>query len=164
MNAGAYGGEMKDVLKSVDVLDEDMTVRTYTAEECQLSYRHSRFEEHGGIVVSAVFQLKNGNKDEISAQMDDLFRRRREKQPVELPSAGSTFKRPVNGFAAEMIEKAGLKGLAVGGAQVSPKHSGFVVNTGGATFDDVAALMKQVQEKVYEAYGIMLEPEVKIVG
>lgn len=162
MNAGAYGGEIKDVLRSVKVL-ENGEVREYTAEECELSYRHSRFSDTDAMILSAVLRLKPGEKNEIKAKMDELSAKRRKSQPLNLPSAGSTFKRPQNGYAAAMIEEAGLKGCGFGGAQVSEKHAGFVVNCGGATFEDVIKTMELIQDTVYKKNGVMLAPEVKII-
>jgi len=163
MNAGAYGGEIKNVLQSVTYLDEKMDLRTIAGADCAMAYRHSRFMETEDVILAASFALVPGDREAIGAEMEELARRRREKQPVELPSAGSTFKRPAGGFAAAMIDGAGLKGLAVGGAQVSPKHAGFVVNTGGATFEDVTRLMALIEERVYERYGVRLEPEVRVI-
>ena len=163
MNAGAYGGEMKDVVKSVTALDKDLHAVRYSAEECGFSYRHSRFSDTELIILSVEIALRPGNKAEIKAEMDELARKRRAKQPLNLPSAGSTFKRPQNGFAAAMIEEAGLKGYTVGGAQVSEKHSGFVVNKGGATFSDVLTVMEYVREMVKARTGVELVPEVKII-
>lgn len=162
MNAGAYGGEIKDVLRSVKVF-EDGEVREYTAGECDLSYRHSRFSDTGAVILSAVLELKHGDKDEIKARMDELSAKRRKSQPLNMPSAGSTFKRPASGYAAAMIEEAGLKGQGFGGAQVSEKHAGFVVNRGGATFEDVIKTMEMIQDAVYRKNGVMLSPEVKII-
>ena len=162
MNAGAYGGEMKDVIKSVTVL-ENGEIKTYPLSECDLSYRHSRFSDTDAVVLSAVISLTNGVKEEIKAKMDELSAKRRGSQPLNMPSAGSTFKRPVGGYAAALIHESGLKGKGVGGAQVSEKHSGFVVNTGDATFSDVVETMKMIREKVYADSGIELHPEVKII-
>ena len=162
MNAGAYGGEMKDVTVSCRYIDENGEIRVMRAEEMELSYRHSVFEENGGIVASVTLKLKKGEKADISAKMNELMSRRREKQPLELPSAGSTFKRPEGDFAARLIEAAGLKGFSVGDAAVSEKHSGFVVNKGGAVFSDVIRLIEAVKERVYAQSGIMLECEVRI--
>ncbi len=156
MNAGAYGGEMKDVIVFVTALSG-----AYENAECGFSYRHSRFE--GDAVLSAAFRLRPGDPEEIRARMEELMARRREKQPLDLPSAGSTFKRPEGHFAAKLIEDCGLKGYAVGGAQVSEKHAGFVVNRGNATFDDVRRLMDHIRETVLRETGVLLEPEVKII-
>ena len=161
MNAGAYGGEMKDVVASVTYLDEGLELRE-TAEP-DLSYRHSRFSDTDCIVLGATLSLREDDGAAIRERMRALMERRRASQPLELPSAGSTFKRPAGGYAAALIDQAGLKGYAVGGAQVSEKHAGFVVNRGGATFDDVLRLMEHIQETVYRTSGIRLEPEVKII-
>lgn len=162
MNAGAYGGEICDICESVDVMDMEGNLRTLTSAEMQFSYRHSRLEEEGGIVVSAVFRLIPRDSDEIKAKMKELQGKRSASQPLELPSAGSAFKRPVGGYAAALIDQAGLKGFTVGGAAISTKHSGFAVNIGGATAEDVKALLQQVSDRVYENSGIRLEPEVRI--
>ena len=162
MNAGAYGGEICMICKSVDVLKEDGTLVTYTCEEMDFSYRHSRLEEDGGIVVSAVFALSPCPEEQIRQKMHELLEKRKASQPLDMPSAGSAFKRPVGGFAAALIDQAGLKGFQIGGAAVSTKHAGFVVNVGGATSADVLALLKAVAQKVYDHSGICLEPEVRI--
>ena len=165
MNAGAYGGELKDCIISADVLmPPDFGLVTLGPEELDMSYRHSALQENGAIVVSALFGLREGDKAEIDARMADLAARRAEKQPLEYPSAGSFFKRPEGHFAGKLIQDAGLKGLRVGGAQVSEKHSGFIINTGGATATDIADLMHAVQDRVLELYGILLEPEVRLIG
>ena len=162
MNAGAYGGEMKDVVVSVRYLDAAGAVRE-TAEP-GFAYRHSRFSDSGEIVLGAVLRLRPNAPDAIAARMAELWEKRSASQPLSLPSAGSTFKRPATGYAAAMIDGAGCKGLAVGGAQVSEKHAGFVVNRGGATAADVKALMAQVQRRVLEKYGVELQPEVRFLG
>ena len=162
MNAGAYGGEMKDVVVSVRYLDAAGAVRE-TAEP-GFAYRHSRFSDSGEIVLGAAFRLRPDAPDAIAARMAELWEKRSASQPLSLPSAGSTFKRPATGYAAAMIDGAGCKGLAVGGAQVSEKHAGFVVNRGGATAADVKALMAQVQRRVLEKYGVELQPEVRFLG
>ena len=164
MNAGAYGGEMKQVLTAVTAWFPDEGVRRLVPEELDLSYRHSVFSDKRGVVLEAELLLEPRNGDEIASLMEDLSRRRREKQPLEYPSAGSTFKRPEGHFAGTLIEQCGLKGLSVGGAQVSEKHAGFIVNRGGASSSDIAALIRLVQERVYEQTGVQLEPEVKFVG
>ncbi|MBR1689320.1 MAG: UDP-N-acetylmuramate dehydrogenase [Oscillibacter sp.] len=164
MNAGAYGGEMKDVLVSASVLFPEEGVRTLDGEGLELGYRRSlltRVPE--AVVLSAALRLTPGDPDAIRARMRELMDRRREKQPLEYPSAGSTFKRPAGHFAGALIEQCGLKGFSVGGAQVSEKHAGFVINRGGATFADVTALMEQVRRTVRERTGVELEPEVRIV-
>lgn len=162
MNAGAYGGEMRDVVSSVKCLLPDGTEEV--SEEHGFSYRHSRYQEIGAIVTEVTFSLTPGASAQIREEMEALAQKRREKQPLNLPSAGSAFKRPKDGYAAEMIDKAGLRGFSVGGAAVSEKHAGFVVNTGGATARDVQTLLAKVQEKVFEKYGVMLEPEIRFLG
>ena len=162
MNAGAYGGEICQILESADVLTPDGEFHTYTAEEMDFSYRHSRLEEDGGIVISAVFALTPKSETEIRGEMQELMRRRSASQPLDLPSAGSAFKRPVGGYAAALIDQAGLKGFRVGKAAVSEKHAGFVVNLGGATAEDVRMLLDQVSDKVLKNSGIRLEPEMRI--
>ncbi|MBQ7796482.1 MAG: UDP-N-acetylmuramate dehydrogenase, partial [Lachnospiraceae bacterium] len=164
MNAGAYGSEMKHVLKTVTVLKEDGEVATLPAEELELGYRTSVIPKRGYLVLEAEFSLEEGNQEEIKSVMNDLASRRKEKQPLEYPSAGSTFKRPEGHFAGKLIEDAGLKGFTVGGAQVSEKHAGFVINKGGATASDIYTLCKEVEQKVQEAFGISLEMEVELLG
>lgn len=164
MNAGAYGGEMKDILLSVTAMDKNGGIREYQPHEMQLGYRTSRFLKEGLIVLEAKLQLQKGNMSEIEAYMKDLAARRREKQPLEYPSAGSTFKRPEGYFAGKLIMDAGLRGYSVGDACVSEKHCGFVVNKGAATAEDVCTLMKNVSAKVKESFGVELEPEVRIIG
>ena len=163
MNAGAYGGEMQQVVTNVTAMDRKGHVLELPAEELRLSYRHSRFMKEDLVILSATVRLQKGEREEIRAKMAELMTRRRTSQPLEYPSAGSTFKRPVGGYAAALIEASGLKGLRVGDAQVSEKHAGFVVNRGRATSHDVLELMKQVQEKVQADSGICLEPEVRIL-
>ena len=165
MNAGAYGGELKDILVSAKAVSRDGSeVREFTAEELELSYRHSALEDNGYIVISAQLQLQPGVQEEIQAKMRELMEKRNTKQPVQYPSAGSTFKRPEGYFAGKLIEDAGLKGVSVGGAQVSVLHSGFVINRGGATATDILDLMTLVQNTVYDQFGVKLEPEVRIIG
>lgn len=169
MNAGAYGGEIRQVVSSVTALDVDGTVRDFTAQECGFGYRKSVFSENRMLILKVRFALTQGDWAEIKAKMDDFAARRREKQPLEYPSAGSTFKRPapVDGqpvYAAALIQQCGLKGLTVGGAQVSEKHAGFVINRGGAACDDIVKLMAQVRERVFQETGITLEPEVRYLG
>ncbi len=163
MNAGAYGGEMAQVLVSVTALDLDGSVHTIPAESCGLGYRKSVFSDGQRLVLEARFQLSSGDPAAIRARMDELAARRKEKQPLEYPSAGSMFKRPEGYFAAALIDQCGLKGFAVGGAQVSEKHAGFVVNRGGATCADVLELVRQVQARVQEQTGVALEMEVKVL-
>ncbi len=164
MNAGAYGGEMKDVLYSCHHITADGELGEFSKDELDLSYRHSVYSNNDYTILSAVLKLKKGDKAEIKEAMDDKLRRRKEKQPLEFGSAGSTFKRPEGYFAGALIEQSGLKGYTVGGAQVSEKHAGFVINKGGATATDVITLIRDVQDKVYEKFGVMLETEVKIIG
>lgn len=164
MNAGAYGGEMKDVLISCTHIDSDGNIGELSGEELSLGYRRSAYTDNEFTVVSAVLKLKKGNADEIKAAMDDKLFRRRDKQPLEFPSAGSTFKRPEGYFAGALIEQCGLKGYTVGGAQVSEKHAGFVINKGGATSEDILKLIEYIQKTVYEKCGVLLQTEVKIVG
>ena len=164
MNAGAYGGELKDVLKSVTYLTCRGEIITLPKEELALGYRTSRFQTDGGVVLSAVLELKKGDKEEIRAKMQDLNSRRKDKQPLEYPSAGSTFRRPEGYFAGQLIEEAGLKGFSAGGAQVSEKHAGFIINKQNATASDIYALIHAVQDKVKETSGVTLQPEVKIWG
>ena len=162
MNAGAYGGEMKDIVQSVEIMDFAGNVRMLTGEEMAFSYRHSRLEETNEIVISAVFALKKGDTEEIKASMRELQAKRSASQPLDMPSAGSAFKRPAQGYAAALIDQAGLKGFRVGGAAISTKHAGFAVNLGSATAADVQLLLQQVSDRVYEETGIRLEPEVRI--
>lgn len=162
MNAGAYGGEICQVCQSVDVMDFNGDIHTLSNAEMGFSYRHSILEEQDGIVVSAVFTLTPKPADEIKGYMKELMGKRSASQPLDKPSAGSAFKRPVGGYAAALIDQAGLKGYQVGGAAISAKHAGFAVNLGGATAADVQALLKQVSDIVYEKSGIRLEPEVRI--
>ena len=161
MNAGAYGGEMKDVLASAVVMSPDGTVHTLSAEELELGYRTSRIQKDGSIVLEAVLQLREGDPNMIRARMDELAYQRKSKQPLEYPSAGSMFKRPEGYFAGKLIDDAGLRGFAVGGAQVSEKHCGFVINRGGATAEEVLTLCDEVSRIVYEKFGVKLEREVK---
>lgn len=165
MNAGAYGGEMAQVLTAVTYLDETGKINTIPASECGLSYRHSLFSDHPDwLILEAEMELQPGEAEDIRARMDDLAARRREKQPLEWPSAGSTFKRPEGHFAADLIDQCGLKGLSVGGAQVSEKHAGFLVNKGNATAADMLGLIDLVKERVLRETGVELEPEVKFLG
>ncbi len=160
MNAGAYGGEIKDVLRSSTHLTEDGKVTMVSADSLNLSYRYSSYKENNNIILFSEFELKLGNKDEIKAKMDDFMNRRVTKQPLEFPSAGSVFKRPEGAFAGALIEQCGFKGYSVGGAQVSEKHSGFIINTGDATCCDVLTLVKEVQDKVKADTGFCLEREI----
>ena len=167
MNAGAYGGEMKQVIASVTAMTPQGKIVTFPKEKLELSYRHSIFqtqEYSDYIILSAELVFQTKDVQAIKAEIDDYTQRRLTKQPVDLPSAGSMFKRPTGYYAAALIEEAGLKGFKVGGAQVSPKHAGFVVNIGGATAADVLNLVKAVQAKVFAEKGVALEQEVKIIG
>ena len=165
MNAGAYGGEMKDVVESVRVMNADGSgIRTLSGEDMDFSYRHSAAEKGDMIILSAVLRLRKDEPEAIAARVAELAAKRSAKQPVNFPSAGSTFKRPVGGYAAALIEASGLKGYRAGGAEVSEKHAGFVINKGGATTEDVLAVMRHVREKVFEDSGIMLEPEVRLIN
>lgn len=164
MNAGAYGGEFKDVCQSVRCLTPDGELVDVSAEEAAWSYRHSMMDEAGYTVVGAVLRLVRDDPSAVSARMDDLRRRRCEKQPLDMPSAGSTFKRPEGYFVGQLVQEAGLRGCRIGGAQVSEKHTGFVVNTGGATANDVVRLIEHVQAEVLRSSGVRLEPEVRMWG
>ena len=164
MNAGAYGGEMKDVVVSTRVLNADGTVEEVRGEAQDFSYRHSAFSDEKRLILSAEYTLKLGDPAAIQAQMDELAQRRRFKQPLDVPSAGSTFKRPEGYYAAALIDECGLKGKKVGGAQVSIRHAGFVVNQGGATCADVLALVELVRETVLREAGVALELEVRTLG
>ena len=162
MNAGAYGGEICQVCESVEIMDFNGEIRTLSSEEMSFSYRHSVLEESGDIVISAVFALNAEDPEQIKAKMRELQAKRSASQPLDLPSAGSAFKRPVGGYAAALIDQAGLKGFAIGGAAISQKHAGFAVNLGDATAKDVKSLLEQVSDIVYDKSGIRLEPEVRI--
>ena len=162
MNAGAYGGEICQVCESVEVMGRNGEIRRLSNAEVQFSYRHSVLEESDDIVISADFVLTPKDSGEIKARMKELIGKRSASQPLDLPSAGSAFKRPVGGYAAALIDEAGLKRYQVGGAAISAKHAGFAVNMGGATAEDVKELLRQVSDKVYEKSGIRLEPEVRI--
>lgn len=164
MNAGAYGGEMSQVVVNATAMDSQGNIIEISLPDMKLGYRTSAFKNTGLIITSVTLKLKCGNKDEIKSAMDDFFARRKDKQPLDYPSAGSTFKRPEGYFAGALIEKNNLKGVAVGGAQVSAKHAGFVINKGNATCDDVLTLIKKVQDTVKQADGVDLEPEVIFVG
>ena len=164
MNAGAYGGELKDIIKSVTYIDDEGHINTIDNSECEFGYRKSVFSGGGKYILSAVLELKKGDEAEIRRLMADYNKRRSDKQPLNLPSAGSTFKRPEGYFAGKLIQDAGLMGCSIGGAQVSEKHAGFVVNKGGATAKDVLDLIVYVQKTVYEKYGVNLETEVRLIG
>ncbi|HIT19876.1 MAG TPA: UDP-N-acetylmuramate dehydrogenase [Candidatus Fimivivens faecavium] len=163
MNAGAYGGEMKDVVSEVSYLDPeaDFALRAIPADQAGFSYRHSLFHENGGVIVGARFSLSRGDPEQIRAVMEETMAKRKAKQPLELPSAGSTFKRPEGAYAAALIDRCGLKGRRVGGAMVSEKHAGFLVNAGGATAEDVLRLVETVRETVLRETGYVLEMEVR---
>ena len=164
MNAGAYGGEIKDVLKTVEVVDcKDGMPYIFKVSELDMSYRQTSFMKTGMIVLGGVFELKKGSKDEIKARMDELIERRKQKQPLEYPSAGSTFKRPEGKYAGKLIQDSGLRGYTVGGAQVSEKHCGFVINKGGATSKDILTLISHIQDTVLEKTGSYLECEVRYI-
>ncbi|MDE5605160.1 MAG: UDP-N-acetylmuramate dehydrogenase [Eubacterium sp.] len=162
MNAGAYGGEMKDVLFKCSHIDRNGNAGFLESEDMQLSYRHSAYYENGCIITGIYVKLKKGNKEEIKAKMDDFLQRRKDKQPLEYPSAGSTFKRPEGYFAGALIEECGLKGKAVGGAEVSTKHAGFVINKGNATCADILNLCRLCSETVMKEKGVKLEMEIRV--
>ena len=164
MNAGAYGGEMKQVVCQAQVLTRDGETVIIPGERLEFAYRHSAVEREGWIVLAACFELSAGEPEAIRKRMEELAEKRRRKQPLEYPSAGSAFKRPAGGFAAQLIDEAGLKGFRIGGAQVSGKHAGFVINLGGATAAEVRQLYAAIQERVRESTGISLEPEVEVIG
>lgn len=165
MNAGAYGGEMVQVVKSVRAVSPDgKEDRIFSNEEMDFGYRHSLLEENRYIAVEATMELTKGNKEDIMAQMKELATKRNTKQPVNYPSAGSTFKRPEGYFAGKLVEDAGLKGVSVGGAEVSTLHSGFIINKGDATATDILELIALVQNRVYDEFGVELKPEVRIIG
>lgn len=162
MNAGAYGGEICQVAETVEVMDMNGDLSTRTCGQMGFSYRHSILEDEGGIVTGVIFRLEKGNPETIREKMKELIGKRTASQPLDLPSAGSAFKRPVGGYAAALIDQAGLKGYQVGGAAISTKHAGFAVNLGGATAQDVKQLLRDVSDRVYETSGIRIEPEIRI--
>ena len=164
MNAGAYGGEIKDVIVSAEFADQKGSLGSFSKDELELGYRHSIFHDFGCVITKAIFRLEKGDKVKIRERMDELMARRKEKQPLEYPSAGSTFKRPVGSYAALLIDQCGLKGMCVGGAEVSTKHSGFVINKGDATFSDIIQLIEKVKGIVFEKTGYALECEVEIIS
>lgn len=164
MNAGAYGGEISLVLRETEYIDREGRLRSIINAEHDFSHRHSVFSENGGVIVSSVFALKPGDPAEIRARMADYAAKRLAAQPLDKPSAGSSFKRPEKGYASAMIDQCGLKGLSIGGAQVSEKHAGFIVNTGGATAEDVRQLMAEVADRVEQRFGLRLEPEIVTLG
>ena len=162
MNAGAYGGELQQIVESVTILTMDGEEKTLSCEKCEFGYRTSMYQKLPCVIVKAVLRLRPGDPETIGQTMRALMEKRKASQPLELPSAGSTFKRPAGYFAGPLIEQAGLKGCGVGGAEVSRKHAGFVVNTGGASAEDVRKTIKMVQSRVWEASGVRLEPEIRI--
>lgn len=164
MNAGAYGGEISNVIKSAKIIDDNLQIKELSLEEMQFSYRNSIILKKGYIVLEATFELTEGDKEEIKQTVHDLTKKRIEKQPLDKASAGSTFKRPEGYFAGKLIQDSGLKGYKIGEAQVSEKHSGFIVNNGNATADEVLSLIKHVQDTVYKMYNVKLETEVRIIG
>lgn len=164
MNAGAYGGEVAHVVQSVDALTRQGQLRTYTQAECEFSYRHSLFQDNGDIILSVTFQLQEGQPALIREEMDRLNELRRSKQPLEYPSCGSVFKRPEGYYTGKLIQDAGLQGYRIGGAEVSTKHAGFIINRGGATASDYIELIQYIQAKIYEVNQVRLETEVRIIG
>ncbi len=164
MNAGAYDHEMKEIIKTVEYMDMQGNLFEIPCEECEFGYRTSKFSKGDYIILGCTLKLKPGDVNKIKAQIADYTQRRVSKQPIERPSAGSTFKRPTGYFAGTLIEQAGLKGYSIGGAQVSEKHAGFVINTGGATAEDVLNLIEHIKKTVFEESGVVLEPEVKMIG
>lgn len=165
MNAGAYGGEMKDILRRAKIVSKDGSREFYmTADELEMGYRHTKLHDTGDIVTEVEFVMEEGNRTQIKAKMSELMEKRNSRQPVNFPSAGSFFKRPEGYFAGKLIQDAGLKGLSVGGAQVSELHSGFIINRGGATATDILQLMEMIQARVFDEFGVRLETEVRIIG
>lgn len=165
MNAGAYGGEMKDILRRAKIVSKNGSREFYmTADELEMGYRHTKLHDTGDIVTEVEFVLEEGNRTQIKAKMTELMEKRNSRQPVNFPSAGSFFKRPEGYFAGKLIQDAGLKGLSVGGAQVSELHSGFIINRGGATATDILQLMEMIQARVFDEFGVRLETEVRIIG
>ena len=164
MNAGAYNGEIKNVIKEAEVITSSGEIITLSKDELELGYRTSKVMKDNSIVINATFKLEKGNKEEIKETIDDLTQKREEKQPLEYPSAGSTFKRPEGYFAGKLIQDSGLKGYSIGGAAVSSKHSGFVINKGNATAKDILDLIAYIQEKVKKQFGVELHTEVRIIG
>jgi UDP-N-acetylmuramate dehydrogenase len=164
MNAGAYGGEMNNIIKTATAVNNKGKEVTFKNEELNLSYRNSIFQDNDYIILKAVIQLKKGNQQEIKKQVDTLNKKREQKQPLEYPSAGSSFKRPEGYYTGPLIEKANMKGYQIGGAQVSKKHAGFIINKDNATAEDIVNLIKKIQEEVYKISGVELEPEPKFLG
>ncbi len=164
MNAGAYGGEMNDIIQKVSAVDQKGQKKVMPKKELNLSYRSSIFQENKYIIMDALLELKKGNKNDIREKMDKLERKRKKKQPLEYPSAGSSFKRPENHYTGPLIEKANMKGYQIGGAQVSEKHAGFIINKDNATAQDIVKLIQKIQKEVYEISGVKLKPEPKFLG
>ena len=164
MNAGAYGGEMKDIVKDVTYMEKDLSIHTITNEECKFDYRHSIFSEKDAIITNVTIELPYGKADEIKQKMNENMQSRKEKQPIQMPSAGSTFKRGTDFITAKLIDECGLKGYKVGGAQVSTMHAGFVVNTGNATAQDVINLTEHIKKEVLNKFSKQIELEIKIIG
>jgi UDP-N-acetylmuramate dehydrogenase len=164
MNAGAYENEMKDVVESVEVLDSNLQYKVLQSKEMEFGYRKSAISKYNYIVLGCTFKLKKGSKSDIKALMDEYTERRQNKQPLDMPSAGSIFKRPEGYYAGKLIEDAGLRGMTIGGAQVSEKHCGFIINKGDATARDIYNLIKHIQKTIYERFGVKLETEVKLIG
>lgn len=164
MNAGAYGGEMKDIITEVEAIDRDGKIQIFTADELDFHYRHSIFQENDFTVLTARMQLHKGSQEEIYAKMQEHARSRREKQPLEHPSAGSTFKRPEGYYVGPMVEELNFKGFRIGGAEVSEKHAGFIINKGDATAADVLQLIQKIQYEAKNKFGVDLQPEIRIVG
>ncbi len=164
MNAGAYGGEMNDIIKKVTAYDQNGNKKVMQKDELNLSYRDSVFQKKDYIIFDALLELQPGNKEKISAKMNKLNQKRKNKQPLEYPSAGSSFKRPANHYTGPLIEKANMKGYQIGGAQVSEKHAGFIINKGNATAKDIVKLIQKIQQEVYQISGVKLKPEPKFLG
>lgn len=164
MNAGAYGGEIKDILTSCSFIDKNLNEIIFKNSQAEFGYRSSVFSKNNGIITKACFKLHPDKKENINKKMQEILQRRKDKQPLELPSAGSVFKRPEGNFAGTLIDKSGLKGKSIGGAQVSTKHAGFIVNKGSATCNDVLNLIDYIQKTVLEKHGVKLEPEIKLWG
>ena len=164
MNAGAHGKEIKDILTEVTAIDYDGNIHIFTNEQCDFSYRHSKFSDEKYIVLQVKLFLERGKKEEIKSKMNEYAQYRKEKQPIEFPSAGSTFKRGTDFITAKLIDEAGLKGYSIGGAKISEKHAGFIINTGNATAQDILDLVKYTTDKVYEKFGKKIELEIKVLG
>lgn len=164
MNAGAYGKEMKEIVDSVTYINKDGIIKSVEKDKLDFSYRHSRFKENEDIIIDVILKLKKGKKEEIDKKIEEYRNLRKEKQPIDMPSAGSTFKRGTNFITAQLIDEAGLKGYKIGGAQVSSKHAGFIVNTGNATAKDILELIEYVIKVIYEKFGKVIELEVEIIG